>query len=174
VSSATTIPNKRSVSIKKRRGKGKKEKKKSTHRIPQSSLSTRPQRRIRIQQPLNETLRLHGYVLPIPLVELDFGFCRFADKLFGVFGAEGGVAAEEDVGYYAAGGVGGLVEDKIREGREGAGTDPVDQISTAFPCPALFSTSGATYPKLPASEWSCSSAEWRCFALRGGYNVSIF
>jgi hypothetical protein len=97
-------------------------------------------------------------------VELDFGFCRFADELFGVFGAEGGVPAEEDVGYYAVLCLGGV----SRVGRWGGGkggTNPVDQISTAFPCPALFNTSGATYPKLPASEWSCSSAEWRCFAL---------
>lgn len=44
-------------------------------------------------------------------------------------------------------------------------THPVDHKSTAFPCPFLFNTSGATYPKLPASDMSCSSDEWRCFAL---------
>lgn len=41
----------------------------------------------------------------------------------------------------------------------------MDHRSTAFPCPFLFNTSGATYPKLPASDMSCSSEECRCFAL---------
>jgi len=51
-------------------------------------------------------------------MELDFGFCRFADKLFSVFGAEGGVAAEEDVGYYAARGR-RLVKGKVRDVKRG-------------------------------------------------------
>ena len=55
-----------------------------------------------------------------------------------------------------------------RRGRERFTTYPVDQISTALPWPFLLRTSGATYPKLPASECSCSSEECRCFALQSG------
>ena len=45
------------------------------------------------------------------------------------------------------------------------GTYPVDQVSTFFECPDLVSTSGATYPKDPATEKSRSSDACRCFAL---------
>jgi hypothetical protein len=48
---------------------------------------------IRIQQCFNELLRLRRHVLPVPLVELNLGLRRLADKFFVVFGTEGGVAA---------------------------------------------------------------------------------
>src|SRR6266851_5329008 len=44
---------------------------------------------------------------------------------------------------------------------------PIDQRSTALPCLFWVSTSGATYPKLPARDVSCSPADSRCLALEG-------
>ena len=38
-------------------------------------------------------------------------------------------------------------------------------MSTGFPWPVFLMTSGATYPKEPATEVSCSSREWRSLAL---------
>jgi hypothetical protein len=50
---------------------------------------------------------------------------------------------------------------------------PIAQISTGFPCPLWLRTSGATYPKLPASDVSCSSEESRCFALQSRHGCQF-
>lgn len=55
--------------------------------------------------------------------------------------------------------------DADREKAHDVHTHPVDQRSTAFPWPFFVNTSGATYPKLPAIENSCSFSECKCLAL---------
>jgi hypothetical protein len=44
---------------------------------------------------------------------------------------------------------------------------PIDLRSTGLPCPFWLSTSGATYPRLPATDVSCCSEDSRCLALQG-------
>jgi len=50
---------------------------------------------------------------------------------------------------------------------------PVDQMSTGFPWPVFLMTSGATYPKEPAREVSCSPGEWRSLASSKNISHSV-
>ena len=105
----------------------------------------------------NRTFR--WYILPISIMKFNFSGCCFVDKYFEVIRTERGISTKKDIG-----------DDSDRNGYFENGElkikYPVDHMSTGFPCPCFNRTSGATYPKLPAREWSCSSAECRCFALK--------
>lgn len=89
-----------------------------THRVLQCLLRRRPFVRVGVEEGFDERLRceigwtiqhpdtkrsgrgrrtLDGYVLPIPIMELNLRLGRLPDEGLDVFGAEGGVPAEKDV-----------------------------------------------------------------------------
>ena len=102
--------------------------------------------------------------LDAPLMELDLAACRLSHQFASVFRPERHVTAEQNIRDDAADGweevsLSLLTSPALEK------TYPVAQTSTGLPCPASVNTSGAQYPKLPATLCNCCSGESRCLAL---------